>query len=195
MQCLDSQQPRGEAHENHHERPYHGSALDTAGPPSVHRRVRRADHHGPRRGGANPALSGEAESEGVSENLVVQLGSPRAIREQVWVVAHPNARQASLFTNSSRLGRFPRVGLAEAHAHSSAVFVDELDTTGFQAAAHHFQRSTTRLMRAGLELAHSHDDRPRRRALPAGEDAGVSNCPTRHRFAGFERRAFPYPPN
>jgi hypothetical protein len=134
---------------------------------------------------------GEAESEGVSENLVVQLGSPRAIREQVWVVAHPNARQASLFTNSSRLGRFPRVGLAEAHAHSSAVFVDELDTTGFQAAAHHFQRCTTRLMRAGLELAYSQDDRPRRRALPAGEDAGVSNCPTRHRFAGFERRAFP----
>ena len=67
---------------------------------------------------------------------------------------------ASLFTISSRLGWFPRVGLAEAHAHTSSVFVNELDTTGFQATAHHFERCATRLMRAGLELAHSHDAHP-----------------------------------
>ena len=68
--------------------------------------------------------------------------------------------QASLFTDSSRLGWFPRVSLAEAHAHSSAVFVNELDTAGFQATPHHLERRATGLMCAGLELAHSHDAHP-----------------------------------
>ena len=46
------------------------------------------------------------------------------------------------------------------HAHTTSVFVNELDTTGFQATAHHFERCATRLMRAGLELAHGHDAHP-----------------------------------
>ena len=99
----------------------------------------------------------EAEPEDVSRNLIVQLGAAKGNARTVVRCRASERGQASLF---SRLGRFLRVGLAEAHAHSSAVFVDELDTTGFQAAAHHFQRCATRLMCAGLELAHSHDADP-----------------------------------
>jgi hypothetical protein len=48
----------------------------------------------------------------------------------------------------------------EAYARTSAIFVNELDTTRLQATAHHFERCATRLMRAGLELAHSHNPDP-----------------------------------
>ena len=102
---------------------------------------------------------GEVELEDLSGHLIAQLGAAKVHSTGVRCRAKVHG-PGSLFTNSSRLGCFPSVGLAEAHAHSSAVFVDELDTTRFQAAAHHFQRCATRLMRAGLELAHSHDAYP-----------------------------------
>ena len=38
---------------NQTERPYHGSAFAKAGPPPFYRRVGRADHYEPRRGGAD----------------------------------------------------------------------------------------------------------------------------------------------
>jgi hypothetical protein len=83
-----------------------------------------------------------------------------AIREQVCIVtrARADGRRYSPFPRG--WGWFPRVGLAKAHAHTTSVFVNELDTTGFQATAHHFERCATRLMRAGLELAHGHDAHP-----------------------------------
>ena len=71
---------------------------------------------------------GEVELEDLSGHLIAQLGAAKVHSTGVRCRAKVHG-PGSLFTNSSRLGCFPSVGLAEAHAHSSAVFVDELDTT------------------------------------------------------------------
>src|SRR5271166_2892176 len=54
-----SMDTREEFHENQAER-FHESGFDRAGPPLLYRRVRRTNHHEPRRGGADPALERKA---------------------------------------------------------------------------------------------------------------------------------------
>ena len=64
-----------------------GFAFDKARPPALHRRVGRADHHEPGRGGADPAVEGKARrsrTEDLSDNLVVQLGVVTEALNRSW---------------------------------------------------------------------------------------------------------------
>ena len=83
---LSSRPIGAKSHENQTERP-HNSAPDKAGPPAVHWRVRRADHHEPRRDALIQLWKekrGEAEPEDLSGNLVVQPGVATEALNQTW---------------------------------------------------------------------------------------------------------------
>lgn len=69
-----------------------------------------------------------------------------------------NVKSASFTRASPRsfLGLFPCLGHAEAHARAPAVLINELYPAQFKAPPHHFKRRATRLMCAGLKLAHGH---------------------------------------